>query len=450
MHHHDHDQPLNAEERAAGRVRADRELAALGFSRRQILAAGASVAAASALGAAAVRTGGTSASAAEPSSTAPAASTAVDPDQLQWLVGDHHVHTQWSHDAKYLVRQQLDNAEKFGCDWLVFTEHSNFAHADKGVFGESTQLSAERKARDLLIFQGLEWYVPAAEHATVIVHPGEQETKVLRAFELTYDGKLNGWEKPAVGSTAETEQEQRAVEAIAWLGEQRRTGQVADALVLANHPMRLGIDSPHEMRKWRDADPEVMIGMEGAPGAQGSGVSQNATAGDQRGEYTNTPRPDSFPGYTEEMMRPYGGFDWMSATVGGLWDSMLAEGKPFFITTNSDIHLRVKDTWRIGDYPNEEPYTSLTSEFDKWAVLGKRPDPVDTGKPQGGSDYWPGEFSRIHAGATERSYAAVMAALRAGRVWVDHGHLLQGFDVRVRVEGGANVAPTQRQAVAPR
>ena len=409
-HHHDIPDP------EAFRAEADAELTRLGFSRRGILQAGAALAAGLAAGAGAL-----------PAAAAPRSS---DP-QLAWLVGDHHVHTQYSHDAKYRINQQLDNAEEWGVDWLVFTEHSNFAHAEMGVFTSLAEIQRERARRDLLIFQGIEWYIPAAEHCTVFVHPGENEATTLRAFELAWDGKLNGWEKPAVGSPEEAFQEQKAVEAIAWLGGQVDEGRVRDALIIANHPMRLGIDSPAEMRAWRDADPRIMIGMEGAPGAQGSAASLNVYEGDQRGEYTNNPRPDSYPGYAADMYRPYGGFDWMTATVGGLWDAMLAEGKPFFISSNSDNHLTVKDTWAIGPYPDTEPYLSLPREFDRWAVQGRRPDPVDTGRPQGGSDYWPGQFSRNHTGVTERSYAGVMAALRAGRNWVDHGHLLSGLEVRV-------------------
>lgn len=402
------------------RAQADAELASIGFNRRDILRTGAALAAASSLS-----LGATRGASAAPRTSDPA---------VTWLVGDHHVHTQYSHDAKYLIRQQLDQAQRFGVDWLAFTEHSNFAHADKGVFSSLAEIRAQRARRDMLISQGIEWYIPAAEHCSVVVHPGQNEATTLRAFELAYDGKLNGWEKPPVGSPEEAFQERKAVEAIAWLGGQVRAGRVRDALIIANHPTRLGIDSPHEMRMWRDADPHIMIGMEGAPGAQGSAVGTYAGDGDQRGEYTNNPRPDSFPGYAPDMYSPYGGFDWVTATVGGLWDAMLAEGKPFFISSNSDNHLTVRDTWRIGDYPNTGPYTSLRSEFDKWAVLGKRPDPVDTGVPQGGSDYWAGQFSRNHVGATARTYAAVMEGLRAGRSWVDHGHLLQGFEVRVTAE----------------
>ena len=407
------------------RRRGDEELARMGVSRRGILLAGAALAAA----------GGLAATSSGPArAAAPAGNTKPTPvPELTWLVGDHHVHTQYSHDAKYKISQQLDAAEEWGVDWLVFTEHSNTGHHRQGVYDSLEEIRAEREARDLLIFQGIEWYIPAAEHCTVFVAPGEGEPETLRSFELVYDGKLNGWEKAAPGSPEAEEWEARAAEAIAWLGGQKADGAVADALVIANHPMRKGIDSPHEMRLWRDADPDIMIGMEGAPGAQGYGVGLNVWEGDQRGEYVNAPNWESHPAYTQDMLRPFGGFDWMTATVGGLWDSMLAEGLPFFITSNSDNHLTVKDTWKFdaSRYPQVEPWLSATSEFDKFNVAGRRPDPVATNEPQGGSDFWPGQFSRTHVGATERSYLAVMEGLRLGRSWVDHGHLLAGFDVRV-------------------
>ncbi|MDN5564813.1 MAG: hypothetical protein L0G49_13800, partial [Luteococcus sp.] len=273
----------------------------------------------------------------------------------------------------------------------------------------------------MLIFHGIEWYISSAEHCTVFTTPSRLVLETLRAFELVYDGKLNVWERAPRRSADEAAWEQKAVEAIAWLGEQKKRGLIGDALVFANHPMRLGIDSPHEMRNWRDADPHIMIGMEGAPGAGGYGVGKNVDPGDQRGEHGNKPSDYSRQGYTEDMMRPWGGFDWMTATVGGMWDSMLAEGKPFFISTNSDNHLTVKDTWKFdaSKYPQVEPWLSAKSEFDKFNVIGRRPDPVATDEPQGGSDFWPGQFSRNHVGATSRSYSAVMEALRAGRSWVD-------------------------------
>jgi hypothetical protein len=59
-------------------------------------------------------------------------------------------------------------------------------------------------------------------------------------------------------------------------------------------------------------------------------------------------------------------------------------------------------------------------------------DPVATdGNGAAHADFWPGYYSRTHVAATEFSYAAVMAGLRAGRIWVDHGGLISGLDVRV-------------------
>lgn len=346
-----------------------------------------------------------------------------DDPRLAYLVGDHHVHSVYSHDAKYTFSQQAQAAARYGLDWMVFNEHSNFGHAYYGAKLEHAEIVKARAANPRqLIFQGLEWYIPAAEHCTVFAAPGLHETDLLTQFELAYDGKLLGYTEGSAGAADTARNEAHAVKAIKWLAEQRRSGYVDDVLVLANHPLRLGIDSPHEMRGWRDAAPEIMIGMEGAPGAQGAALPGWRGATSIRGEYENKPSAQSWSGYPTDAYLTYGGFDWASATVGGLWDSMLAEGSLFSITTNSDNHRTVFDTWKNGDWPAGQ-------NFDN---TGKLPDPVNTDTPQPGSDFWPGEFSRTHVGVTRYGYRAVMAGLRAGRVWVDHGHLLDGLDVRVK------------------
>jgi hypothetical protein len=364
---------------------------------------------------------------------APAATPAVaaaddrplggDDPRLAYLVGDHHIHSVYSHDAKYTFSQLATAGAEYGLDWMVFNEHSNFGHASYGAAMEHAEiLKARADNPRQLIFQGLEWYIPAAEHCTVFAAPGPHEVDLLTQFELAYDGKLLNYTDGAIGNPNTARNEAHAVKAVKWLADQRRSGFVDDVLVLANHPMRLGIDSPHEMRNWRDAAPEVMIGMEGAPGAQGGGIPGWEGPDSQRGEYTNKPSANSWPGYPENAYVLYGGFDWMTATVGGMWDAMLAEGKPFTITTNSDVHRVVFDTWKNGDWlPGQN--------FDN---TGHVPDPVNTDTPQPGGDFWPGQFSRTHVGVTRYGYRAVMAGLRAGRVWLDHGHLLDGLDVRLR------------------
>ncbi|MFF3846197.1 histidinol-phosphatase [Streptomyces sp. NPDC002328] len=395
------------------------DLDAQGVSRRGLLRRAGLFGAAFALGGAAA-----------PAVAAPAAAAAgrgyggEDP-RLAYLVGDHHVHSVYSHDAKYTFSQQARAAARYGLDWMVFNEHSNFGHARYGAALEHKEIVKARAENPRqLIFQGLEWYIPAAEHCTVFAAPGPHEVDLLTRFELAYDGKLLGYTEGAAGAADTARNEAHAVKALQWLAEQRRTGYVDDVLVLANHPLRLGIDSPHELRAWRDAAPEIMIGMEGAPGAQGAAIPGWRGTTSIRGEYENKPSAQSWAGYPADAYLTYGGFDWATATVGGLWDAMLAEGRLFSITTNSDNHRTVFDTWKNGDWPAGQNFDST----------GKLPDPVNTDTPQPGSDFWPGQFSRTHVGVTRHGYRAVMTGLREGRVWVDHGHLLDGLEVRLRRE----------------
>jgi hypothetical protein len=98
-------------------------------------------------------------------------------------------------------------------------------------------------------------------------------------------------------------------------------------------------DSPHEIRNWRDADPRIAVGFEGAPGHQAAGLPYGAASA--RGLYGNSPNANSFPGYPAESYRTWGGFDWMTATVGGLWDSLLAEGKPWWNRRHPGRHPRL-------------------------------------------------------------------------------------------------------------
>jgi hypothetical protein len=355
---------------------------------------------------------------AAPAPARPAEREASGSSGLLWLAGDHHIHTQYSNDGKYRVSDQVRQGSRHGLDWMVITDHGNVTHSRIGVERVNPDIrAARREIRDALVFQGLEWNIPAAEHGTVFVHPGRDEVSVLKEFETGYDGSVTG----TTDSTSANEA--LAIAGLDFLARARRGGRVEDALMLANHPARKGIDSPHEIRGWRDAQPEIAVGMEGAPGHQAAGLPSSIGMGRARGLYDNAPGSASFPGYPAESYRTWGGFDWMTATVGGLWDSLLAEGKPWWITANSDSHNVYTDT---AARPADSDYNAN----------GTTGDPVYSGTidlTEG--DYWPGQYSRTHVGASSFSYAAVMAGLRAGRVWVDHGGLVKGLDVTLRGEG---------------
>jgi PHP domain len=419
-HEHDHDHAHGGDLPPVLDVSvSDRELSPGDVSRRRFLrgagvlgAAGAAAAAAGAFAAPDVAVG------AEPGPFGRSWAGRSRRNGYLWLAGDHHIHTQYSSDAQYRVIDHVQHANAYGLDWMVITDHGSVAHAKIGVEKVNPDIVAARnEVCDTLIFQGLEWNIPAAEHGTVFVHPGAGEVAVLKEFENTYDGVV-------VNATASNPvNEALAVSGVQFLASAVAQKRVRDALFLANHPARKGIDSPHEIRAWRDTNPGIAVGFEGAPGHQAAGLAGGAASA--RGFYDFAPSADSFPGYPLESYRTWGGFDWMTATVGGLWDSLLAEGKAWWITANSDSHQAYAD---IAVRPNPPGDFNANGRYD---------DPVYGGGALAttNGDFWPGFYSRTHVGGTDFSYAAVMAGLRAGRVWVDHGGLISGLDVKVRSGG---------------
>ena len=162
-------------------------------------------------------------------------------------------------------------------------------------------------------------------------------------------------------------------------------------VVIANHPSRTaaegepyGRTSPSELRSWNDKAPDIVVGMAGAPGHQAGalipeGSSKTAVS---RGNYPS--------------QSTHGGFDPMTATLGGLWDSMLGEGRRWWITANSDSHRH-------------------------WT--------------EGGVDFWPGEYSKTYVYAND-TYTDILEALRRGRVFVTTGDLISEMYVSARSESG--------------
>lgn len=421
-HRHTTDEATALTSAALASDTADTDLSPGELSRRNLLrAAGLTGAAAAGM---AGMSGVTAATAEEAARRGPGPSGGA---VTQWLAGDHHIHTQHSSDGQYTVLDQAQHAAAYGLDWLVITDHGGATHARIGVdLVNPDILDARAELPGTLVFQGLEWNIPAAEHGTVFVAPGPHEVAVLKQFENDYDGSVKG------ASASSPENEALAVAGIQWLGRQVSRKRVTDALFLANHPARNGIDSPHEIRAWRDADPSVAIGFEGAPGHQAAGLPEGYGAGSSRGYYGNAPGPNSFAAYPPESYRTWGGFDWMTSTVGGLWDSLLAEGKPWSISANSDSHVNWTDTSR-------RPDGSTSEQFN---ADGRYGDPVYAGRVNTtAGDFWPGFYSRTHVGTTSRSYRAVMKGMRDGRVWVDHGGLVKSVDVKVVATRGNGRRP---------
>jgi hypothetical protein len=358
----------------------------------------------------------------------PGTPTPVNPYRsLRYFAGDHHIHTMFSGDGQYEVQTQAAKAREFGLDWIVITDHGGTAHQKFSVDLITPEIEKTRQQqRNLLVYQGLEWNIPGAEHATVFLPPGRQTVEILKAFEGAYDGGVLA-DRGVIARSTSADGEPHALDALRYLDQQVLSGRTEIALMFANHPARRGVDSPHEIRGWRDAAPRVAVGMEGAPGHQAAGIPKTAGGpGGGRGFYEAAPGQDSFPGFnptaSENPYRTYGGFDWMTAKVGGLWDSMLAEGLPWWITATSDSHRVFLDTFSPGQ--------------QNFETTGSRGLPINTGAPRVEGDFWPGFYSSTLVGASSRSYVDIMRGLQAGQVVAVHGRLIDGLDVRVRAVTG--------------
>jgi len=307
--------------------------------------------------------------------------------KARWLAGDHHMHSRYSvgydednlpaytigGEAPYPIPMNALMARHHGLDWTVATDHGGPNHSKINFEIAYPELQLSRSALpEVIQFYGLELNTPAADHSSIIVPYTSDESNVLRDLESRFDR----YEKWTEEERRERNQEDKMIEAL------RTMDRLADKpVVFAHHPSRdapgLGEFAdvePRELRNWNDAAPDVAVGMEGAPGHQAGPLSVNAAP---RGWYFDYPT--------------MGGFDQMTAHLGGFWDAMLGEGRRWWITANSDSH------WNYTD---------------------------------GGVAFWPGQYSKTYVLA-KKDHASILESLRRGRIFVTTGDLISELHVEV-------------------
>ena len=329
-----------------------------------------------------------------------AKSVTVDPAKRRWLAGDHHVHSRFSvsytanpdgkspptpviaGDAKYPIPTNAAMGAKFGLSWMVATDHGGPNHSKVNRDQAYPELVKARRAVPSVVhFYGMELNTPGAEHSSVIVPHNAAERDVLFGIESRYDHR-EPWPANRDWNT-----ETRMVEALKYLAQ-----IPAPPVVIVNHPARTapaigqyGLVTPGELRNWNDAAPRVAVGMEGAPGHQAGALNAKAQADPDdafRGSYRRAPT--------------MGGYDQLTARLGGFWDSMLAEGRRWWITSTSDSHRHYSE---------------------------------------GGNDFWPGEYSKTYVKAVKQP-EDVLDGLRHGRIFTVLGDLVSELDVTVQTSDG--------------
>jgi len=289
-------------------------------------------------------------------------------------------------DAIHPIPTNAAMGAKFGLSWMVATDHGGPLHSKVNRdLAYPELLKARREVPGVIQFYGMELNTPGAEHSSVIVPNNPAERDVLFGIESQYDHR-EPWPADPTRNT-----EQRMIDALKYMSK-----IPAPPVVIANHPSRTAtgvgvytVVTPGELRNWNDAAPQVAVGMEGAPGHQAGALNAKAMADPDdafRGAYRRAPT--------------MGGYDQMTARLGGFWDSMLTEGRRWWITSTSDSHRH---------------YT------------------------EGGSDFWPGEYSKTYVKAVKQP-ADVLDGLRNGRVFTVLGDLVSELDVTVQTADGRRKA----------
>lgn len=321
----------------------------------------------------------------------PSATLAQD-DGPRWIAGDHHIHSRFSvgwdreqeppaailgGDAIYPTPMNALMAKHFGLGWMVTTDHGGPNHSRVNREIAYPELLQSREVvPEVIQFYGMELDTPGADHSSLIIPHTHDEAERLYSIESQF-AKREPWPPNPDWDT-----EARMLEALRFMRE-----FPDQPLVIANHPSRsataerqYGLDDPAELRAWNNTAPEVAVGMAGAPGHQAGTLHPDGSldANGARGGYSRHPT--------------MGGFDQMTAIVGGFWDSMIAEGRDWWITANSDSHVHYSE---------------------------------------GGSDFWQGEYSKTYVWA-ETTHESILDGIRGGRVFVTTGDLISELFVTAR------------------
>ena len=381
-----------------------------------------------------------------------------------WVTGDFHTHTYIS-DGEHQASEVAQNAVKYGLDWYSAGDHGGvFNRDDAGtnvgnrwrwetIFGEgSDKIYANRATHsNLLQFNAFEFNPAGHEHASVGIVGSEKDAREnLALFEYLFDAvdtstyeTLTSEMKAIVDAQSITKNtvnnHQKSIQAAQWLKDKFPN----TSYFLPNHPTRVLAGNGtgwlvKEIRELHDLAPTVFFGAELMPGHQKSSwrgglgrfyyvdskqnnrVIQLSVPGsantieDIVDSYiaANAARPepleiDSKADILTSLnaniprLRTYGGVDYYASKIGGVWDSLLSEGRHFWLFGNSDFHTN--------------------------------------NHPSGGeSQFWPGEYTKLYTFVKEKTYQGVLDGMRSGNSYSVLGDLINHLDYYARV--GKNFA----------
>jgi hypothetical protein len=321
----------------------------------------------------------------------------------RWTSGDLHVHTIESDDAQVVLSNVLEQAlSKNGLDWLTLSNHLRLSSRDAdgatipgGPIPESRAIALYEAPAVVAmqtsglyagktIFSSVEWDMPAHDHFGVGVVSGTPQSaaaiKALNEFEYRFTNRdpslfdpadVAGWGADR-GYTTHAD----SLKALAWLEQRYPTTSYGVLTHPFRHPQSYKIS---DFRDFHDAAPHVFLAFEGMVGNQ---------LEPDRGGYAS-PYVDA-----NAQGRTYGGVDATEATLGGMWDALLGEGRRIWNVGDSDFHFK-------------------------------------TAQGQFSSGYFPGEYTRNYVWVDGADMPSILAGLRSGKAFTVYGNLISALDFRL-------------------
>ncbi len=345
---------------------------------------------------------------------------AAAPDAMalgQWVTGDHHNHTTMS-DGDEPMPVTFGQAFTLGeLDWMATADHGGDHWRDAlgahmpvqvwmwemlltdptGEYAYGWPVLQELRATysDKLLLQGLEWGVHTADEAKVGII-GDQPV-AMSDFEYMFD-KLDldtsrAGDRAVTGEllTKQNTKWSGSIAAVTWLQE----NYAGETYAITSHPSRALKWTVGQLREFNDAAPDVAFGFCGIPGSQKELPMRGGYDADDIyvEPWKKTKKADREVDWERILLeaRTYGGADYMVAQVGGLWDSLLGEGREWWMFSDSDFH-------------NTE------------------------------EEFWPGEYSKDHMWVEDFTWEGIIAGLRSGNSFSVEGQLIDGLDFRASAD----------------
>jgi hypothetical protein len=354
----------------------------------------------------------------------------------RWVSGDIHTHTYLT-DGKSTMTDVVRNGfSVYGLDYIANSEPGGKSSTD--AFGRTfvtpvwrwitlsnysfpEVLGARAIYPERKVLQGLEWKAPAHDYVSVGIVGAGNEPKGISDFEYHFDQADTDLSRAGESTKVITHTEadpadpsktitiidvpamtfgksnvtaQDTLTGIDWLSE-NYGGQ---SYAIVNHPSRKNLWHIGDLRAMNDVAPDVAIGFEGLPGHQASNA---------RGEYGNliaadgqvTTDPAKADASLTSHARTYGGADWMTATVGGVWDALLGEGRHWWVFNNSDYHV-------VNTAYKDAAGNTIGLAY---------------------SDFWPGQYAKTYTYVNSFTDEGIVDGMRSGDSYVVNGDLINGL-----------------------